>query len=161
MIIPVTDKIWQQLKFDENFNEISYVDNRGLSFEFIDPIKGHLKFYKADGIDISQELLENIKHIKSDNKDEQLFIKLFSSLLLIKIANYPCSLFFKQKHGNKIIAEYAMYNKIFWINYYEIWSHFNMNRIFFGNMVEKCLKLNVLKFSVDYLIDPSWWKQLQ
>lgn len=121
MNIPVTDKFWVKCKFDENFNEVSYIDNRGTSYEYIDPVKGHLKFYKNNNIYISQELLDNIHNIKSDDPDEQSFISSFSNLRLGYYfrmnRNY---LFFRRKHDDKILVEYNTENNNILMTYYGI-----------------------------------------
>lgn len=114
MNIPVTDKLWQQSKFDENFNEISYIDNNGTSFEYINPITNHLKYYKNKDISISQESLDNIKHIKTNNHREHRFIILFPDLDLHSAFNlFPESLIFKAKINKEILMTYSIqYNTL-------------------------------------------------
>lgn len=106
-MIPVTDKYWIKCKFDENFNEVSYVDNRGKSYEFIDPIKGTLKFYKNDNIDITQEMLDNFKYIKTGNRNEELFLEYFSNLTFTgEVYFFRECLFFCNSHDNRIMINY-------------------------------------------------------
>lgn len=88
---------WQQSKFDENFNEVSYEDNRGTSFEFINPITGELKFFRNNNIEVSQKLLDSIKFLKrSPNyKEYHILFNTLSSLTLVANFNiYSNFLFF-------------------------------------------------------------------
>lgn len=151
MIIPTTDKLWVKCKFDENFNEVSYVDNFGISYEFIDPIAGTLKFYKNKNIDISQELLDNINNIKSSDKKEQLFLKLFSNIVLVKkYSKYPDSLFFKNKINHKIYFVYGFPTNIFWINNIEVWSKFELKKSTYYDIeydrVKEFMLINLTKY---------------
>lgn len=163
MNIPITDKFWQKSRFNSDFNEVSYIDNKGKSYEFIDPVKGYLKFYKSDGIDISQELLDNIYHIKTNNKREQLFIKYFSNLRLeFHFWNDQTLLFFRDRSHNGIIAEYDLKNYIFWIDY-KIWSKFIYVSVISDHpqeiqqFIQTMLKhyLNLTKTTPDYWLRSS------
>lgn len=153
MDIPITDKLWQKSQFNSDFMEISYIDNHGTSFELIDPIKGTLKFYKNHNVDISQELLDNIKHIKSDDPKEQLFVKLFSNLLLITDIDWPNCLFLKQKRNNRVIGRYDMKNKYFMVARNKIWLKINEEKpnilrkrqIFLKNLLIREFKLYNIK----------------
>lgn len=130
MEIPITDKFWCQSKFDENFNETSYIDNKGTSFEYIDPIKSTLKFYKNNDINISQELLNNIKNIKSDDPKEQVFLKIFSDLKLIYESTKCTDILFFSKLGHKdIIMALSLNDGYLYIKDERIWETFRFNYI--------------------------------
>lgn len=127
MNIPITDKFWCQSKHDDNFNEISYRDNKGVSYEYIDPVTCELKFYKSNNIDISQEQLDNIKEINSVDEIENIFCKLFSNLVLIKLTTHPNSLFLMK--NNSIIVQYNSEENQVWIHGLKIWDHFIHERL--------------------------------
>lgn len=118
--IPITDKFWCQSKFDKNLgNEMAYQDNRGTSYEFIDPNKGILKFYKNDnlGINISQELLNSLGSVNTNHPTEKIFLNYMSSLVLIKLNDYPNCLFFFNNTDNKIVIELPFIYSHLWIDY--------------------------------------------
>lgn len=150
MNIPVTDKLWVKCKFDENFNEVSYIDNKGLSYEFINPVTGELKFYKNTYINISQELIDHLKKIKPDNEIDELFLYLFFDLRLIKYFKFQNNIMFKNIVKNKIVMEYCVRSGFFWISN-SIWSEFKLYyqndnyyiSQFFNHNLYKFLNINV------------------
>lgn len=147
MEIPITDKFWCRSKFDENFNEVSYVDNKGTSFEFIDPVKGTLKFYKNNEIDISQELLDNIKI--TDQKHEELkFLELMSNLKLAISNKLPNLLLYCSVNGDVVIS-YSLKTNNFrfpltiiseFMDCFNYNSSFEETRTFLKNMFSKHLQ---------------------
>lgn len=141
-------KYWQQSKFDDDFNELSFNDNNGTCFEYIDPVKRTLKYYKNHDLDISQELLDNIKNIKSDDHKEKLLLKYFLNLIIeinYDYSNRPL-ISFRNTKEDKIIGEYAFKNNEFRYYYNIPWGTFGSLFDFDFNKLDSILNIIFKKY---------------
>lgn len=154
--IPVTDKLWVKCKFDENFNEVSYIDNKGKSYEFINPIKGTLLFYSDDNVNLRQESLDNIKNFNLLHNSETLiksFIESFDNLTMEADFIREPNIITFYNNNDRCIFKYDIIRKRVYLDYELVWSKLKDVSNFSYDEIEKFLISNFrVFFHFEYLL---------
>lgn len=159
-------KYWMESKHDKD-GDVRYYNDKIVEHRCCTKETSNRVFYKDNNIDVSQNLLNNIKNIKPDCPKERLFIHIFSKLFFNIRHDYNdniiiLALFNYTTIGNiRIMCVISPKHKSVSFNgdkiFYRFKTEFNMSESeiikFLKNMCKKYLNINnyVVFDMIDYL----------